>query len=82
MKFGQLIEYNKANVFLEISYTKCGRETNFFKEGFELVSLPHFLYEFQKKIFLLLYSLSWPHFNAWLPLPRKIMGNICLVIVF
>ena len=27
MKFGQLIEYNKSNIFIEQSYTKCGRET-------------------------------------------------------
>ena len=24
MKFGQLIEYNMRNIFLEKSYTKCG----------------------------------------------------------
>ena len=27
MKFGQLIEYNRWNIFVEKSYTKCGRET-------------------------------------------------------
>ena len=27
MKFGQLIEYNKRNIFLEKSYTKCAGET-------------------------------------------------------
>ena len=27
MKVGQLIEYNMRNIFLEKSYTKCGRET-------------------------------------------------------
>ena len=27
MKFGQLIEYNSRNIFLEKSYTKCGGET-------------------------------------------------------
>ena len=29
MKFGQLIEYNMRNIFLEKSYTKCGGETIF-----------------------------------------------------
>ena len=28
MKFGQLIEYNTRNIFLEKSYSKCGRETS------------------------------------------------------
>ena len=27
MKFGQLIEYNMKNTFVEKSYTKCGGET-------------------------------------------------------
>ena len=27
MKFGQIIEYNMRNIFLEKSYTECGRET-------------------------------------------------------
>ena len=27
MKFGQLVEYNIRNIFLEKSYAKCGRET-------------------------------------------------------
>ena len=26
IKFGQLIEHNMRNIFLEISYTKCGGE--------------------------------------------------------
>ena len=28
MKFGQLIEYNMKNIFVEKSYTKCAGETN------------------------------------------------------
>ena len=28
MEFCQLIEYNMRNIFLEISYTKCGGETS------------------------------------------------------
>ena len=27
MEFGQLIEYNMRNIFLQKSYTKCGEET-------------------------------------------------------
>ena len=27
MKFGQLIDYNMRNIFVEKSYTKCGEET-------------------------------------------------------
>ena len=28
LRFGQLIEYNMRNIFLEKSYTKCGRKTS------------------------------------------------------
>ena len=28
MKYGQLLEYNMRNIFLETSYTKCGVETS------------------------------------------------------
>ena len=28
MKFGQLVEYNMMNIFLEKSYAKCGGETS------------------------------------------------------
>ena len=27
MKFGQLIEYNRRNIFIKKSYTKCAGET-------------------------------------------------------
>ena len=36
MKFGQLIKYNIRDIFLEKSFTKCGRETiprPFFKKS-------------------------------------------------
>ena len=38
MKFCQLIEYNKRNIFLEKPYTKCDGETSprLFSEKFEL----------------------------------------------
>ena len=28
MKFGQLIEYNTKNIYLQKSYTKCGEEAS------------------------------------------------------
>ena len=49
--------------------------------GLELVSLPHFLHVFWKKIFLLLHSINWPNFIAWLPLLLELLGNMCSVIV-
>ena len=50
------------------------------KRGLELVSLPHFLHNFCRKKFLL-YSFTWPNFNAWLPLLHEILSNICILIL-
>ena len=51
------------------------------KKGVELVSLPHFLHNFWRKIFLWLYSINWPSFIAWLPLLCEILANIFIAIV-
>ena len=62
-----------------LSYIKL-----FFKRkkwGLELVSLPHFLHYFWRKIFLTLCFINWPNFTAWLPLHIEILGNMCIVII-
>ena len=46
------------------------------KRGLELVFLPHFLYNFLRKLFLLWYFISWPSFFAWLSLLHEILGNV------
>ena len=60
------------------------------KRGLELVSLPHFPYDFWKKIFLTLYSnitiIVWlsnitkPTIIVWLLLVFEICGNIFILI--
>ena len=49
------------------------------KRGLELVFRPHFPHNFWRKIFLLLYSINWPNFIAWLSLLCEILGNMCIV---
>ena len=50
------------------------------KRGLELISLPHFLPNFRRKIFLLLYSINRPGFFAWLPLLHELLANMCIAI--
>ena len=50
------------------------------KRDLELISLPHFLPNFRRKIFLLLYSINRPGFFAWLPLPHELLANMCIAI--
>ena len=47
---------------------------------FHLLSLPHFLRDFWRTIFLLLYYINWPNFIFRLPLIREILSNMCIVI--
>ena len=56
MKFGQLIEYNNKNIFLEKSYAKCVAETIpglLSKKSTLCISLDQYA--------KVLYSLSLPH---------------------
>ena len=52
------------------------------KRGLELVSLPHLLHDFWRKIFLLLYSINWPSFTVPLPLLPEILCNIYVLQLF
>ena len=50
-------------------------------KGLELVSLPHFLHNFWREIFLLLYSINWSNFIVLLPVLCEVFGNMCIAIV-
>ena len=51
------------------------------RRGLKLVSLPQFLDDFWRKIFLLLYSISWQNFIFCLALLRGILGIMCITII-
>ena len=52
------------------------------KRSPELVSIPHFPYNFWRKISLTLYFINWSNAIVWLPLIFEILGNICIVISY
>ena len=136
MKFGQLIQYNKRNIFIQKSCIKWGRETtsrclfvflkktlhelkanglqlsfnnisiarnlacnknelhktldhwsrdmlnvDFVEKGLGIFSTPHFVLNFSRKMWLMLYSINWPNFNVSLPSVFGILGNVCIAIV-
>ena len=54
---------------------------NFLGKGLGIVSLPHFMYDFSRKIFLMLYSINCPSFIVWVPLLLETLGNMCISIV-
>ena len=53
---------------------------NFSEKGLGLVSPPHFVYDFSRKMFLMLHSINWPNFIVWLLLLLEILGNMCITI--
>ena len=69
----RILTFTSYKVFFFIFY--------FLKTGLELVFLPHFLRESWRKIFLLLYSTTWPRFIVGLPLLLQILGRMCILIV-
>ena len=47
----------------------------------EIVSPPHFLYDFSRKMFLVLYSVNGPSFIVQLSLRLVIVTNMCIAVV-
>ena len=54
---------------------------NFSEKGLGLVSPPHFVNDFSRKMFLILNSINGLNFIVWLPLLLEILGNMCIAIV-
>ena len=52
---------------------------DFLEKGLGIVSSPHFVYDFSRKIGLMLYYIKWPNFIIWLLLLLEILGNMCIV---
>ena len=50
------------------------------KRSLQLISLPHFLHDFWRKVFFLLYSINWPNFIVWFYFVRY--WAICALSLF
>ena len=53
----------------------------FLEKGLGMISPPHFVYDFSRKMFLMLYSINRPNFIVKLPLLLEILVNMCIAIV-
>ena len=54
---------------------------NFSDKDLVLVSPPHFVYDFSRKMSLVLHSFNWPKLIFWLPLLLEILYNMRITIV-
>ena len=50
---------------------------DFWGKDLRLVSPTHFMDDLSTKIFLMLYSISFPNFIVWLSLLFEVLGNFC-----
>ena len=51
-------------------------------KGQEIFSTLHFVYDFSRKMFFMLFSINWANIIVGLPLLLKILGNMLIAIVF
>ena len=73
--------YNKNKPYKTLDYwSRYMLNFGFSEKGLEIVSPPHFVYDFSRKIFLMLYSINWPNFIVWLSLLLHILGNMGIAI--
>ena len=73
---------NKNKLYKSLDYwSRDMLSFGFLVKALGIISPPHFLYNFLRKICLMLYSTDWPNFIVWLPLLREILGNMCIEIV-
>ena len=54
---------------------------DFLEKGLGIIFAQHFLYDFSRKMFLMLYSIKRPNLIAWLPLLHEISVNMCIEII-
>ena len=53
----------------------------FRKKGLGIVSPPHFVYDFSRKMFVMLHCFNWLDSILWLPLILKKSGKVCIAII-
>ena len=54
---------------------------NFSEKVLGLISTPHFVYDFSRKIFHMLHSINSPNSIVWFSLLLEILANMCITIV-
>ena len=76
------LPYNEDKLYETLDYWSWDvLNFNFSEKGLGLVSPPHFVYDFSRKMFLMLHYINWPSFIVWVPSLLEILGNMCITIV-
>ena len=76
------LAYNKSKLYKTLKYwSRDMHNVDFLEKGLWIVSLAHFVYEFSRKMLLLLYSTKWP-ISFFVRLYFLIYWAICVLQLF
>ena len=76
------VAYKENKLFTTSDYcSKYMLNFDFVEKGVGIVSTPHLVCDFSRKMFHLLYSINRPSFIVWLPLLLEILVNMLIEIV-
>ena len=72
----------KVGLTFQSNFFICFNESplKIMKNVFYFILTPHFVCDFSRKMFLMLYCMDWPNFIVWLPLLLEILCNMCIAI--
>ena len=74
--------FNKTKLYKTVNYwSRDILNFDFLKKGLGIVSPTHFVFDFSRKIFFMLYSINWPNSTVWLLLLLEILVNMCIAIL-
>ena len=77
------LAYNRNNLFKTLHYwSRDILSFDILDKSLEIVSPAHIVYDFSKKMFLMLYSINWSNFIVWLPSLLETLGNVCIATDF
>ena len=74
--------YNNYNLHRTVDYWfRDMLNFVYLEKSLGIVSKPHVVYDFSRKMSLTVYSTNWPNFIVWLPLFLEIFGNMFIATV-
>ena len=77
MSIALKLAYDRNKLFKTLHYWfRDLLSFDFLDKGLRIVSLAYFVYDFSTRTFLMLYSINWPNFIAWLPLLVEIWVSL------
>ena len=76
------LAYNKNKLYKTLDYwSRDMLKFDVLEKRLGIVSQPHFVRDFSRKMFLMFYCINWSNLIVLLPLLLEILSNMCIAIV-